>query len=273
MRPWKRLLVFQRVVLGPGESRVVRIDVSAEQMSFQDDSSAAGVWRVVNGRYQIRVGDSSVTDTLTADVRVEYTEDAHEPSAVTARTLKTDDSSTPTLVDHPIVSSAAATYLDGCDWKATNVGGPLQGLRVNATVPGDILSDLQRAGHIPDPYWNVSWRDPSLIAAWNNGSWSFTKHFATPAGPSGQEVLLSFDGVYMGATIELNGQRLSATIDPVVGNTSGATDQFYRYIFKVGAVLLPAGGKSNELVVTFGQAENRSPGTSGGRFTFSNAIE
>ena len=80
MRPWKRLLVFQRVVLGPGESRVVRIDVSAEQMSFQDDSSAAGVWRVVNGRYQIRVGDSSVTDTLTADVLVEYTEDAHEPS-------------------------------------------------------------------------------------------------------------------------------------------------------------------------------------------------
>ena len=39
----------------------------------------------------------------------------------------------------------------------------------NATVPGDILTDLQRAGRIPDPYYNTSWLDPTLISAWNNG--------------------------------------------------------------------------------------------------------
>ena len=48
----------------------MKINVTAEQISMQDDSSAAGVWRVVPGTYQIRVGDSSVTDLLTEDVAI-----------------------------------------------------------------------------------------------------------------------------------------------------------------------------------------------------------
>ena len=70
VRPWKRLLAFSRITLPPGTTETLNIDVTAEQMSFQDDSSAAGEWRVVPGTYQIRVGDSSVTDTLTEDVAI-----------------------------------------------------------------------------------------------------------------------------------------------------------------------------------------------------------
>ena len=64
VRPWKRLLAFARVTLAAGQSKPVRIDVTAAQLSFQDDSSAAGKFSVVNGDYQVRVGDSSMTDTL-----------------------------------------------------------------------------------------------------------------------------------------------------------------------------------------------------------------
>ena len=68
VRPWKRLLAFKRVALPAGASARVAIEVTPEQLAFQDDSSAAGMWRVVPGTYQIRVGNSSVADTLVADV-------------------------------------------------------------------------------------------------------------------------------------------------------------------------------------------------------------
>ena len=55
VRPWKRLLTFARVSLGAGASTRVALNVSTAQLAFQDDSSAAGVWRVVPGDYQIRV--------------------------------------------------------------------------------------------------------------------------------------------------------------------------------------------------------------------------
>ena len=70
VRPWKRLLAFKRVTLAAGASSRVVIDVTPEQLAFQDDSSAAGKWRVVPGTYQIRVGNSSLTDTLVAGVHL-----------------------------------------------------------------------------------------------------------------------------------------------------------------------------------------------------------
>ena len=90
--------------------------------------------------------------------------------------------SLPTLIDHPIVSSAAPLYLDGSDWtvahlsngsSAAGADAASAGTPLPATVPGDILTDLQRAGKIPDPYWNTSWRESSFITAWNQGSWQY----------------------------------------------------------------------------------------------------
>ena len=74
----------------------------------------------------------------------------------------------PTLVDHPIASSQPPQYLDGSTWSASNSlepGAP----PLSATVPGDILTDLARAGRVPNPYYNVSWQTPGFIRAWNRG--------------------------------------------------------------------------------------------------------
>ena len=57
-----------------------------------------------------------------------------------------------TLRDHAIASSAAPTYLDGAEWSAVNVGGASAAAApLAATVPGDILTDLQKAKRAPDP--------------------------------------------------------------------------------------------------------------------------
>ena len=56
------------------------MDVTAGEMSFEDDSSAAGEWRVVPGTYKIRVGDSSVMDLLTEDVTILNRDRDHEAS-------------------------------------------------------------------------------------------------------------------------------------------------------------------------------------------------
>ena len=166
--------------------------------------------------------------------------------------------SPPTLVDHPIASGQPPQYLDGSTWSATNSlepGAP----PLRATVPGDILTDLARAGRVPNPYYNVSWQTPGFIRAWNRGIWRYTTAFARPPSlpeDTGGSLLVVFDGIRMGATIELNGVWL--------GNV---TDQFLRYQFPVPGSQLRA---SNELCVSFG-AELRV--ATGGRFTRSGQID
>ena len=165
---------------------------------------------------------------------------------------------TPTLRDHPIASPAPPVYLDG-SWSAQHhlqgqpAGGPMA-----ATVPGDILTDLQRAGRQPDPYYNSTWREPSFIAAWNEGTWEYRTTFATPT-PTAEAHLLVFDGVRMGAMLALNGKAL--------GN---ATDQFMRYIFDVGELLHKQEGQENTLTVTFGDSLLID---CGGRYTYSSEID
>ena len=114
--------------------------------------------------------------------------------------------SPPTLVDHPIESGIAPLYLDGA-WSATSSVVPSTPA-LRAMVPGDILSDLQRNGRTPDPYFNSTWRDPSFVAAWNDGLWTYRKIFATPTVAVGSAALLVFDGIRMGAMITLNGPRI-----------------------------------------------------------------
>eukprot|EP01043_Picozoa_sp_COSAG02_P073100 COSAG02_NODE_14067_length_1314_cov_1.248560_1_plen_376_part_01 len=142
----------------------------------------------------------------------------------------------PTLVDHPIVSGLTPLYLDGA-WSASSSVAP--GKPLNASVPGDILTDLQRAGRVPDPYFNSTWSEPSFVAAWNVGTWTYRKTFVSPTA-SAVAALLVFDGIRMGAMISMNGHAL--------GN---ASDQFLRYTFPIGP-LLKSPGQLNEVVVVFG---------------------
>lgn len=127
---------------------------------------------------------------------------------------------------------------------------------INATVPGDILTDLQRAGRVDDPYWNTTWLQPDFIAAWNNGTWTYRNAFATPPTPSGASRFVVFDGIRMGAKISLNGQFL--------GN---ATNQFLRYVFPAS---LASPGAENVLEVTFGAELGID---CGGRWTYSAEID
>jgi hypothetical protein len=179
--------------------------------------------------------------------------------------LKSDDRSSPspTMVEHPIASALPPLYLDG-DWTATNTGGPqARQPPLPATVPGDILTDLQRAGRVADPYWNMTWRTPDFIAAWNNGTWAYTKKFMLPASwllrgaGSINHFTLVFDGIRMGAMVSLNGIAL--------GN---ATNQFIRYVFDAGTALKP--GAQNVLEVKFGADLGID---CGGRWTYSNSID
>eukprot|EP00663_Eupelagonemidae_sp_cell21sb_P007441 gene7441-6935_t len=112
---------------------------------------------------------------------------------------------------------------------------------IPATVPGDLVTDLENEGLIPDPLTDSNFRNASM---WNGPLWKYKKGFARPAAAG--EVLLVFEGIKMGAQISLNGVAL--------GN---ATDQFVRWIFPVGQMLKA----SNEIEVAFDRRIS-----AGGRF-------
>lgn len=115
-------------------------------------------------------------------------------------------------------------------------------ISINATVPGDLVTDVQNAGIAPDPLTDTNWKNSTF---WNGKRWTYTKRFPWPpvaASDSrgdegarlvdaGGEVLLVFEGIKMGASIVLNGHLL--------GNV---TDQFLRVSYPVQSLLLRNGG-------------------------------
>lgn len=109
---------------------------------------------------------------------------------------------------------------------------------IPATIPGDLLSDLQAAKMIGDPLYELNFLNASI---WDANVWNFTTAFSVPGGQlrDGEDMLLVFDGIKMGADIYLNGQK--------IGN---ATDQFLRYVFPVGANGLLRQG-DNVLTISF----------------------
>ena len=115
-------------------------------------------------------------------------------------------------------------YLDasaGLKWVAQ---APTKGLAIPASVPGDLITDLQLAAIIGDPLYELNWLNSSI---WDATTWTYSLNFTATAQQLGSaESLLVFDGIKMGATISLNGIQL--------GN---ATDQFLRYSFPVQKIL------------------------------------
>ena len=153
--------------------------------------------------------------------------------------------------DHPVASGLSPLYLDGswglrhtcanCSSGRAMARGMVEtrhDVVINGTVPGDILTDLERAGLVTDPYFNTTWQAPGFIKAWNDGVWTYSTTFDCSASVSGasasggggggggapENQLLVFDGIRMGAMIKVNGMLL--------GN---ATDQFLRYEFALDA--------------------------------------
>ncbi len=147
------------------------------------------------------------------------------------------------LRDHHIEGDSIIS-LDTADnangWTATASGGRGP-LRINATVPGDLITDLQVAGLIGDPLYELNWKNATL---WDTMDWTYTTTFDVneemlAAVAAGDDVLLVFDGIKMGATIVVN--------DVTLGQ---ATDEFLRYDFSLGSSgVLRAG--INTVSVTF----------------------
>lgn len=119
---------------------------------------------------------------------------------------------------------------------------------IPATVPGDLVTDLQRVGKVQDPLSSNHHKDPSQVQFWNGESYTYSKNFSVDASiRAAASVRLVLNSVKMGASIGVNGHLL--------GNT---TNQFLRYTFDVAALLVSG---QNTLTVRF----DRSIDT-GGRF-------
>ena len=98
--------------------------------------------------------------------------------------------------------------------------------RISASVPGDLISDLVRAGVIADPLIDANmWRNESLYGRW---PWRYQRFFSVPEGwlNGTGAIVLTFEGVKMGAKAALNGQML--------GNFES---QFVRYRFNVRSLV------------------------------------
>ena len=55
------------------------------------------------------------------------------------------------LRDYPLVGDAPPLYLDGsANWSAASEAGKNAWASLTPSVPGDIITDLQTAGHIPE---------------------------------------------------------------------------------------------------------------------------
>src|ERR1700709_2575771 len=73
-----------------------------------------------------------------------------------------------TLNDHRIASSVPAVSLDGT-WRATS---PSQSLTITGTVPGDIITDLFTAGQIPEPLYELNFKNASK---WDDHDWLYSR--------------------------------------------------------------------------------------------------
>jgi len=136
------------------------------------------------------------------------------------------------LDEADLVGDGNLLRLDGEDWKVACFGdececcsSPLQ-----ARVPGDLISDLERAHVLGDANYELNFRTEARI--WANGNWTYWKEFIAP---NQSKALLVFDGIKMGATIRVNGE---------VKET--AKDQFLRYV-----IPLEGNGRAYNLSVAF----------------------
>jgi len=118
------------------------------------------------------------------------------------------------------------------------------GLTIGSTVPGDLITDLWRAGVIGDPLYENNFLPygpdgpgPATPGApygrplWDNSTWTVSTSFDLAFDATGlADLALVFEGVKMAATVSLNGNVLGVV-----------ADMFLRYVFNVGALLKPSG--------------------------------
>lgn len=137
-------------------------------------------------------------------------------------------------------SSQSLDSADGAAWTLSNGSSTT----LSATVPGDLISDLEANGVVPDPLVETNFRGnttgPEAVGgvAWDASPWTFSLSFTLqPELAAAEHVALVFEGVKMVADVALNGVPLGVT-----------ADQFLRYTFDASAV---ERASANVLTVTF----------------------
>ena len=138
------------------------------------------------------------------------------------------------LLDEPVVADTLQ-YLDGAAWILTNNGSTT----IESRVPGDIITDMQRAGVIDDPLYERNFKS----TIWDATDWSvYAGVVPSSAVLSAPTRLLVFDGIKMGSYIWFNGHFLGQT-----------ADQFLRYTFDVSSLLVAG---TNAINITFPPSAN-----------------
>lgn len=159
------------------------------------------------------------------------------------------------LTDEPLLAGVHQP-LSGADaaanWTATSVEA---GVSIAAAVPGDLITDLQRAGEIGDPLYERNFKS----TLWDATNWTYSTQFETSTDlvdciNNAGHAYLVLDGVKMGAWVYLNGNLLCQTRN-LFGDCDdmmqeAVTDQFLRYRFEVTKLLLPE-GEQNDLRLIF----------------------
>ena len=150
------------------------------------------------------------------------------------------------LQDPPIVGDGGLFQtLDGEGWALASSDGAVS---VGGVVPGDLLTDLQRAGVIGDPLYEKNfdaYDDSGHVQPplWERSNFTYSNSFTLDtrvrALAAGGEILLVLDGVKMAAEVFLNGVSLGVT-----------ANQFLRMTAPVAA-LLKDGEGANSLSVVF----------------------
>jgi beta-mannosidase len=75
----------------------------------------------------------------------------------------------------------------------------------SASVPGDVYSDLQRAGEIEDPYYGRNMHKAKWVQDYE---WWYVRRFDVPQEMSGKELRIMFEGVDYSCQVWLNGYEL-----------------------------------------------------------------
>eukprot|EP00435_Cladocopium_sp_Y103_P024112 s4048_g5.t2 len=129
----------------------------------------------------------------------------------------------------------------GVNWIASSSGNATAALKpqsIKAQVPGDLLTDLEAAGEIGDPLYELNWLKSDI---WAKQTWTYSANFSIDQlglESGSRRVQLVFDGIKMGAHVKVNGKLLGT-----------ATSQFIRYSFDLDPTR-----SQNSLEVIFDQS-------------------
>ena len=95
--------------------------------------------------------------------------------------------------------------------------------RIPARVPGSVYDDLERAGLIPDPYFECN----SILSEWvANRFWSYAASFPRPEA-GGKRVRLVLTGIDYHAHVFLNDRKIAEHTGMYVPLTADVTDLLY----------------------------------------------